>query len=119
MLYLKQLADLPVDLPSPAPIDSLHAWHLFPIRIHANAPASRDEVIALLTENGIGSSVHYRPLHQMTYWRDRYPSARGDFPVADRYFDGALTLPLFPGIRNEEIERVTSVLRQALGRLPS
>jgi dTDP-4-amino-4,6-dideoxygalactose transaminase len=113
--YIEHLADLPVDLPARAPEFGLHAWHLFPIRIRPEARLCRDEVIALLTEKGIGSSVHYRPLHQMTYWRRQPCQSSAAFPVADRYFDGAITLPLYPGMREIEAHEVITVLREALG----
>jgi dTDP-4-amino-4,6-dideoxygalactose transaminase len=111
--YLARLRDLPIDLPARAPENGLHAWHLFPIRIRPEAAACRDDVIALLTARGIGSSVHYRPLHQMTYW-GRLACEGSSYPVADRYFAGALTLPLYPGMRKEEADEVASVLREAL-----
>ena len=111
--YLQHL-HLPIDLPVRAPENGLHAWHLFPIRIHSEARARRDDVIERLTEKGIGSSVHYRPLHQMTYWGRQLPGEAGCFPVADRYFEGALTLPLYPGMGEVEADEVISVLRGAL-----
>ena len=113
--YLECLADLPLDLPARALEGGLHVWHLFPIRIRSEAPICRDDVIALLSERGIGSSVHYRPLHHMTYWRRQPCDPQGGFPVADRYFDGAITLPLFPGMREIEAREVIAVLREALG----
>jgi dTDP-4-amino-4,6-dideoxygalactose transaminase len=113
--YLEQLDGLPLDCPAPAPVGSLHSWHLFPIRILPTAPATRDDLIAALTAAGIGASVHYRPLHQMTYWRNRYPCGPDDFPIADRYFAGAVTLPLFPGMTDEQVDRVVDVVRQVLG----
>ena len=109
--YLSALADLPVDCPSLAPVGDLHAWHLFPIRIHETARVTRDELIGALTSEGIGTSVHYRPLHQMTYWKDRYPFEAGEFAVADRYFAGAVSLPLFPGMTDAQIDRVIDVIR--------
>jgi dTDP-4-amino-4,6-dideoxygalactose transaminase len=113
--YLDALKGLPLDLPAQAPDGDLHSWHLFPIRIHGDAAATRDEVIASLTKARIGSSVHYRPLHEMSYWKARYPVQEGEFPVADRYFAGAVTLPLFPGMTDAEVERVARVLREVLG----
>jgi dTDP-4-amino-4,6-dideoxygalactose transaminase len=115
MRYLEQLNGLPLDCPAPAPIGSLHSWHLFPIRIHETARATRDDLIEALTAAGIGTSVHYRPLHQMTYWRNRYPSGPGDFPVADRYFAGAVTLPLFPAMTDGQVDRVVGVVNRVLG----
>jgi dTDP-4-amino-4,6-dideoxygalactose transaminase len=113
--YLERLAGLPLDCPAPAPSGGLHSWHLFPIRVHAAARVTRDELIAALNAQGIGTSVHYRPLHQMTYWKERYPAAPGEFPVADRYFAGAVTLPLFPGMSDSQVDRVAAVIREILG----
>ena len=112
--YLNALADLPVDCPAAAPPGWLHAWHLFPIRVHETAPVTRDELIDALTSEGIGTSVHYRPLHQMTYWKERYPVQAGEFEVADRYFAGAVSLPLFPGMTDAQVDRVAAVTQDLL-----
>ena len=113
--YFAALSGLPLDFPALPPEGSLHSWHLFPVRIHEDARATRDDAIAALTMAGIGTSVHYRPLHEMTYWKERYPWQPGEFAVADRYFAGAVTLPLFPGMTEAEVERVASVLHEVLG----
>jgi dTDP-4-amino-4,6-dideoxygalactose transaminase len=68
-------------------------------------------VIARLTAAKIGTSVHYRPLHQMSYWKDRVAAGPSAFPVADRYFAGAVTLPLFPGMTDAQVDRVADILR--------
>lgn len=112
--YLEALSDLPVDCPSAAPAGGLHAWHLFPIRVHESAPVTRDELIAAYTSEGIGTSVHYRPLHQMTYWKERYPFQAGEFEVADRYFAGAVSLPLFPDMTDAQVDRVAAVSHELL-----
>jgi dTDP-4-amino-4,6-dideoxygalactose transaminase len=114
--YLERLAGLPLDCPAPAPPGGgQHSWHMFPIRIHETARATRDDLIAALSAQGIGTSVHYRPLHEMTYWKERYRCEPGDFAVADRYFAGAVTLPLFAGITDAQVDRVTDALRKILG----
>jgi dTDP-4-amino-4,6-dideoxygalactose transaminase len=113
--YLDKLAGLPIDCPAPAPRDSLHSWHMFPISVHETARATRDDLIAALTAEHIGSSVHYRPLHQMTYWKQLNAYGPDEFPVADRYFAGAVTLPLFPSMTDGEIDRVVSVIFDVLG----
>ena len=115
LCYFDALSGLPLDFPALPPKGSLHSWHLFPVRIRDDARASRDDVIAALAAAGIGSSVHYRPLHQMTYWKKRYPSQPGKFAEADRYFAGAVTLPLFPGMTDAEVGCVAGVLDEALG----
>jgi dTDP-4-amino-4,6-dideoxygalactose transaminase len=112
--YLKTLAGLRLDCPIPAPPGGLHAWHMFPIRVHQNARASRDDLIMGLAAEGIGTSVHYRPLHEMTYWKERYHYEPRDFPIASRYFAGAVTLPLFAGMTDAEVDRVVAVVREIL-----
>ena len=112
--YLKTLAGLPLDCPALAPPGGLHAWHMFPIRVHQNARANRDDLIMGLAAEGIGTSVHYRPLHEMTYWKGRYHYEPREFPVASRYFAGAVTLPLFAGMTDAEVDRVVAVVRKIL-----
>jgi dTDP-4-amino-4,6-dideoxygalactose transaminase len=113
--YLERLAGLPLDCPVRAPAGDLHSWHLFTISIHDTAPATREDLIAALTAAGIGNSVHYRPLHHMTYWKKRCSFEPNEFMVADRYFGGAVTLPLFPGMTDAEVDRVATVVRKVLG----
>jgi len=113
--YFEQLAGLPVDCPPPAPRGGLHSWHLFAIRVHENARATRDDLIQALTAKGIGTSVHYRPLHEMRYWRDHCRCEADDFAVAGRYFTGAVTLPLFAGMTDAQVDRVAAVVRDTFG----
>jgi dTDP-4-amino-4,6-dideoxygalactose transaminase len=113
--YFEELRELPLDCPAPAPSGSVHSWHMFPIRIHETARATRDDVIAALNAAKIGASVHYRPLHLMSYWKDRLSPGPNAFPVADRYFAGAVTIPLFPGMTEAQVDRVANVIRRAVG----
>lgn len=113
--YLETLADLPLDLPAVPPEGDLHAWHLFPIRVREEARLGRDDLMAALSEQGIGSSVHYRPLHQMSYWKNNAVRGGQSFPVADRYYAGALSLPLFPDLSEADVDAVSSVLHDLLG----
>jgi dTDP-4-amino-4,6-dideoxygalactose transaminase len=112
--YFEQLAGLPIDCPLSAQPGDLHSWHLFTIRLHETARATRDQLIAALTAEGIGSSVHYRPLHEMSYWKEHCVFEPGEFAVADRYFAGAVTLPLFPGMTEAQVDRVASTVRKVL-----
>ena len=73
-----------------------------------------DKIAGLIAE-GIGTSVHYRPLHEMTYWKERYRCEPDDFVVASRYFAGAITLPLFAGMTDAQVDRVAAVVRDTLG----
>ena len=58
----------------------LHAWHLYVVRLRPEARIDRDELISRLREQGIGSSVHYIPLHLHPYWREQLRAAPGRVP---------------------------------------
>lgn len=70
--------------------------------------------MAALRERGIGSQVHYIPVHLQPYYRHRY----GDLslPGAESYYARCLSLPLFPGMADHDVERVAAALAAALGR---
>lgn len=113
-VYNDRLGNLPIDLPA-GTTDSLeHAWHLYVIRLHRDAPMSRDELFEALLARGIVCSVHYTPLHRFTYWRDRYNLQPENFPNSEEAFRGALTLPLFPGMTSDEVEYVIECLHELL-----
>lgn len=82
-----------------------NAWHLYWIRLKAGA-AARDAFITALMQVGIGTSVHYRPLHRMTYWRERYRLNAADFPGTERIWDGCVSLPLYPDLSDADVLRV-------------
>lgn len=109
--YSEAFGDLELDLPAPL-ADGTHAWHLFIVRL-ADAP-SRDDFVARLAEQGIGSSVHFIPLHLQPYWRDRSSLDADDFPVATREFDRVVSLPIFSSMTDEQVERVIVATRTAL-----
>lgn len=115
MRYLAELADMPLILPASAPVGDIHAWHLFPIRLKDDARIDRDKLAEVLTQRQIGYSVHYTPLHRMTYWRDRYDLTDVEFPVSSRHADTTITLPLFSDMRDDEVGQVLQVLQEALG----
>jgi dTDP-4-amino-4,6-dideoxygalactose transaminase len=113
-VYAHALSDLPLELPPAPPSDDLHAWHLFPIRLTAASPIARPGLEAALNASGIGYSVHYTPLHRMTYWKQRYNLSDNRFPVATSYFERCLSLPIFSSMTQDEIQEVVSVVRNAV-----
>ena len=126
--YDDALAGLPLVLPAqPAPgSGSTHAWHLYVVRLDRapRAPGGsaaadqsgigRDALIARLAERGIGTSVHFIPLHRQPYWRDSYGLRAHDFPVAEAAFETMLTLPLYTRMRDADQERVIAALHELL-----
>lgn len=114
--YFDSLANIAcLDLPvSSVPLKD-HAWHLFPIVLKPEAPVSRDRMIELLADRGIGTSVHYKPLHRMAYYKEAYNLSPVDFPNAERIWRGCISLPIFPSLTNEELEYICSTIKDLLG----
>ena len=112
--YTECLADLPLILPPDAPAGSQHAWHLYPVRLTAKAPLARDRLIEQLSEHGIGTSVHYIPLHRQPYWRDRYQLRPEQFPHAEASYHAQLTLPLYTAMADAGQARVIATLTELL-----
>ena len=112
--YLRELKDLPLILPASANNGDRHAWHLFVIRLNDNAKVSRDEVINQMSDKGIGTSVHYVPLHRQPYWQDRYKLTSAMFPVADKAYQTMLSIPLYTLMSNDDQSRVINTLHEIL-----
>jgi perosamine synthetase len=112
-LFRAQLAGLEqLDLP-PDPPDRLHAWHLFPIRLRLDKLSiDRNRFITELREQGVGCSVHWRPLHLHPYYRQHYAWQPEQLPVASAQWPKLVTLPLFPDMQAEECKQVVAVVRQ-------
>lgn len=113
-IYLRELTDLPLCMPAAAPRGWQHSWHLFVVRLMEDAPVSRNEFIAKMTERNIGCSVHFIPLHIHPYWRDRYHFQPEDFPLAYRAYEGAVSLPLYPRMAAADQQRVIDATRAIL-----
>jgi dTDP-4-amino-4,6-dideoxygalactose transaminase len=113
--YYEALADLPLVLPADAPAGDVHAWHLYVIRLADGARLGRDAVIEALSQRGIGTSVHYVPLHRQPYWRDRYGLTPEMYPVADAAYRSMISIPLFTKMSDADQERVIAALREVLG----
>ncbi|MBP8143834.1 MAG: DegT/DnrJ/EryC1/StrS family aminotransferase [Inhella sp.] len=112
--YDAGLAGLPVILPpQPLPGDE-HPWHLYVLRLRPEARLGRDALIEALFARGIGCSVHYIPLHQHPYWRDRYALAAADFPHSQAAYEAMLSLPLYSRMTEQDAERVVGALRELL-----
>ena len=112
--YLKELAGLPLIFPVDADAGSVHAWHLFVLRLTDDAKIDRDAVIQGLSDRGIGTSVHYVPLHRHPYWRDTYHLAPEQFPVADKHYLATFSIPLYTLMTDEDQSRVIDALKDIL-----
>ncbi len=110
-LYLSSLAGHDwIGLPPCTP-DRLHSWHLFPIRINRSpAGYNRDQAIAMLKQCGIGTSVHWRPLHQHPFYQKTLGYRDEDCPVASQVWPTLLSLPIYPGMSSDDVELVSRSL---------
>ncbi|MEK6441756.1 DegT/DnrJ/EryC1/StrS family aminotransferase [Pseudonocardia sp. T1-2H] len=92
-----------------------HAWHLFPVRLRLpQLTIGRAEFIDELRRLGIGTSVHFIPLHQQPYYRDRYGHGSGDLPVASAEFERLISLPIYPRMSAADVEDVAAAVRQVV-----
>lgn len=112
--YRTLLADLPVT-PLAQRTDGDSAWHLFVIRLERDGrpAADRHRVFDRMRHAGIGVNVHYIPIHRQPYYQGLGYRA-GDFPAAEDYYRVALSLPLYPGLREEDQDRVVATLAGSL-----
>lgn len=91
------------------------AWHLYVAHLDFDRIGlDRAAVMRALFEQGIGSQVHYLPLYRQPYYSQRYGEML--LPGAERYYNGALSLPLFPAMADEDVDRVAAALAEILCR---
>lgn len=110
--YLKALNGmLEIDLPECRGSHEDHAWHLFPIVIRPEARISRNEFIERIMEQGIGVSVHYKPIHQLSYYKKKYNLISNDFPNTEKIWQGTVSLPIYPGLKNYELEYISNTVK--------
>lgn len=114
-LYSEAFADLSgVTLPGEAAW-ATHAWHLYILRVDPDVvDQGRDGVIADLTANKIGSSVHFIPLHHHPVFRQQGAEFAARLPATDRYYSEAVSLPLFPAMTDQEVQDVIAVVTGSL-----
>ena len=113
--YDAAFRDLAVELPAVRIPSDTHAWHLYVLRLRLESlTITRDDFIARLTEAGIGTSVHFIPLHLQPYWRERYALRPEHFPVASDQFQRIVSLPIYPAMTDGEVARVVAAVKATL-----
>lgn len=100
-----------VDLPG-VPPGVVSGRHLYTIWVE---PGRRDDVLSRLQQAGIGVAVNYRAIHLLTYYRETFGYARGDFPHAEGIGDRTISLPLYPALSLGQAQRVVNAVREAVG----
>jgi perosamine synthetase len=111
--YDAAFADLPEVQTPTTELNVQNSWHLYVIRLVLEDLAiSRNDFITHLNEAGIGTSVHYLPLHMHPMYRERFGYAREDLPKAASLFDRIISLPIHPAMSQEDVDHVTQTVRQ-------
>lgn len=104
--YAEVLSDLPITLPLE---NNQSAWHLYVIQVKDTD--TQKKVFDHMRAANIGVNVHYIPIHLQPYYRD-LGFKPGDFPRAEAFYSGALSLPVFPGLKEEDMMYIVERLRQ-------
>ena len=113
--YSRLLSDMDeLQLPRELP-NRIHSWHLYAIRLRLGALGiGRAEFIGELKKRGIGASVHWMPLHMHPYYRQTYGYNREEFPVAAGAYEELVSLPIFPGMTEEQILYIADAIREII-----
>ena len=105
-----------VEAPPSRP-DIEHAWHLYSLRLNLDRlTIDRSRFIEELRSRKIGTSVHFIPLHLQPYYRDRYELRPEDFPIATREYHRLISLPLHPGLSDEDVDDVIDAVTEVARR---
>ena len=114
--YDAAFADAPGIRPLAVRPDAYHAYHLYVIRLEAREPGKdRAAIFRSLREAGIGVNVHYIPVHLHPYYRKRFGTRPGDCPVAEAAYERILSLPMYPGMSDGQVDEVIGAVRRTTG----
>jgi perosamine synthetase len=104
--------DLPITRPS-VRVDVNPAWHLYPIQLKLEQlSANRETIFRALRAENIGVNVHYIPVHLHPYYRNRFGYKDGEFPVAEKAYERLISLPMFHGMSDEDVEDVICAVQK-------
>lgn len=113
--YAAAFRELPGVLAPRVRSDVNPAWHLYPIRLHLEKlSAGRGEVFRALRAENIGVSVHYIPVHRHPYYRDRFGYKGGEYPVAEDAYERVVSLPMFHGMSDADVEDVIAAVKKVM-----
>ena len=91
------------------------AWHLYVLQIDfVRLGKTRSQIMSALRSKGVGTQVHYIPVHLQPYYRRKYGFKPGKCPVAEKYYSQALSLPLFAGMSDRDVQQVISAIRSVV-----
>ncbi len=95
----------------PEEVEKGHAWHLYPLRVQG---VDRDTFIERMTQQNIGTGVHFIPVHLFSYYRKKYGFKEGDFPIAEKAFNEEVSLPLYAFLSENDLNDVVDAALKSL-----
>ena len=111
--YDELLADLPLRTPQQHP-DTNSSWHIYVVRMDKDRVVkSKQKIFEEMKERGVQLNLHYIPVHLQPYYQT-LGFKEGDFPVSERYYEEAFTLPLYYNLTDAQQDKIVSVLREVL-----
>ncbi len=115
-LYREKLAAIPEAAPLGIPAyEQLHAWHLFIVRLDTEKVGiNRDEFMAALKEQNIGTGLHFRAVHLQKYYTEHLGMKRGMLPDTEWNSDRILSLPLCPSMLDSDVDDVITAIKTVL-----
>ncbi len=91
------------------------AWHLYPIRLNLEKlSADRGKIFRALRAENIGVNVHYIPVHLHPYYRNRFGDHAGEYPIAEDAYERLISLPMFHGMSDGDVEDVIRAIRKVV-----
>ncbi len=113
--YNKEFANLPIVTPYISNPQDLHSWHIYVIQLKLDyLQIDRDEFIKQMAEKGVGTSVHYIPLHMHPYWQDQYNLTKKDFPRSTQVFYRIVSLPNYPKMTDDQVSKVIATVKEII-----
>jgi dTDP-4-amino-4,6-dideoxygalactose transaminase len=113
--YMEAFSQWPQVETPPNPVHVEHSWHLYILRLRLERlTITRDAFIHALKQANIGTSVHFIPLHLHPFYRDIYHLFADDFPAALYAYQRAISLPIYPGMTDEDVEDVIAAVEEII-----
>jgi perosamine synthetase len=113
--YRDALRSMPELLPPAANADVEHAWHLYPVQLNLEKlTTGRAEIFRALRAENIGVNVHYIPVHLHPYYRKRFGYQGGEYPRAEQAYERLISLPMFHGMTDQDVDDVIEAVRKVI-----
>jgi dTDP-4-amino-4,6-dideoxygalactose transaminase len=101
-----------------------HSYHLYPLQINFNKLSSRKDsgrrqdvkvqVFSELKDKGINCQVHYIPVHTQPYYRDNFGFRKGDYPIAEKFYDREISIPMYPSLTKNDLWYIVKTLKAVI-----